>query len=233
MGGNCGITLMSYNCAYVGFPTSRCIQCFLLCVERLFLIGSHFSLRKWRRQPRFPTKLAAVASFSYKIGCGGLIFLQNWRRRRGGLSFLQNWRRRQRRQGFGNITGGYSDMVWILGIGNYREKCPLQIWKRYIATSSYRSFNFQHFFFYDIFLRNAYFTSYWSSNYKSIWQSILTHPLSASTWGQLKYLPYSFPYISILVYWYTFKNKNLWWHFIASSLSSFTLRLFIHEITSS
>ena len=42
--------------------------------------------------------MAAVASFSYKIGGGGLIFLENWRRR----------------QGFGNITGGCSDMVWIL-----------------------------------------------------------------------------------------------------------------------
>ena len=63
--------------------------------------GSNFSLRKWRRQPHFPTKLAAAASFSYKIGGDGLIFLQNWRR----------W------QGFGNITGGCSDMVWILGWG--------------------------------------------------------------------------------------------------------------------
>ena len=71
----------------------------LICVERLLHIGSHFSLRKWQqRQPHFPTKLAAVASFSYKIGGGSLIFLQNW------------WQR----QGFGNITGGCSDMVWIL-----------------------------------------------------------------------------------------------------------------------
>ena len=60
-----------------------------MCVKRLLHIGSHFSLRKWRRQPHFPIKLVAVASFSHKIG-GGLIFLQNWRRR----------------QGFGNITGG-------------------------------------------------------------------------------------------------------------------------------
>ena len=68
--------------------------------ERLLHIGNHFSLRKWRRRPHpphFPTKLAVVASFSYKIGGGGLIFLQNW----------------QRRQGFGNITGGCSDMVWL------------------------------------------------------------------------------------------------------------------------
>ena len=70
----------------------------LTCVETLLHIGSHFSLRKWRRQPHFPTKLVAVASFSYKIG-GGLVFLRNWR-------LLQE---------FGNITGGCSDMVWILG----------------------------------------------------------------------------------------------------------------------
>ena len=33
-----------------------------------------------------------------------------------------------------------------------------------IYTSPYRSFNFQQLFFYDIFLRNAYFTSYRSSS---------------------------------------------------------------------
>ena len=49
-------------------------------------------------QPLFSKKMAAAASFSYKIGSGGIIFLQNWRRR----------------QGFGNITDGCSDMVWIL-----------------------------------------------------------------------------------------------------------------------
>ena len=49
-------------------------------------------------QPLFSKKMAAAASFSYKIGGGGLIFLQNWR--------LQ--------QEFGNNTGGCSDMVWIL-----------------------------------------------------------------------------------------------------------------------
>ena len=43
-------------------------------------------------------KMAAAASFSYKIGGGRLIFQQNWR-----------WQ-----QGFGNITGGCSDMVWML-----------------------------------------------------------------------------------------------------------------------
>ena len=55
----------------------------IICVERLLHIGSSFSLRKWRRQPHFPTKLEAVASFSYKIGGGGRVFLQNWRRRQG------------------------------------------------------------------------------------------------------------------------------------------------------
>ena len=43
---------------------------FIICVERLLHIGSHFSLRKWRR-PHFPTKLVAASSFSYKIGGGG------------------------------------------------------------------------------------------------------------------------------------------------------------------
>ena len=43
----------------------------IICVERLLHIGSHFSLKKWRRRPHLPTKLAAVASFSNKIGGGG------------------------------------------------------------------------------------------------------------------------------------------------------------------
>ena len=43
----------------------------IICVERLLHIGSHFSLRKWRRRPHFPTKLVAAASFSYKIDSGG------------------------------------------------------------------------------------------------------------------------------------------------------------------
>ena len=37
-----------------------------------------------------------------------------------------------------------------------------------IYTPPYRSFDFQQLFFYDIFLRNAYFTSYRSSKYTSI-----------------------------------------------------------------
>ena len=63
--------------------------------------ASYYMCRKitshW--QPLFSKKMAAAASFSYKIG-DGLIFQQNWRRRR---------------QGYGNITGGCSDIVWILG----------------------------------------------------------------------------------------------------------------------
>ena len=77
----------------------------IIYVERLLHIGSHFSLRKWRRRPHFPTKLAAVALFSYKIGGGGLIFQQNW----------------LRQQGFDNITGGCSDMVWILAVDERRK----------------------------------------------------------------------------------------------------------------
>ena len=61
----------------------------IICVERLATSHS---------QPLFSKKMAAAASFSYKIGGGGLIFQQNWRRQ----------------QGFGNITGSCSDMVWIL-----------------------------------------------------------------------------------------------------------------------
>ena len=83
---------------------------FIICLEKLLHIGSHFSLRKWRQWPHFPNKLAAVASFFYKIGGGGLIFLQNWRRR----------------QGFGKITGGCSDMVWILG---REDQVPCQYYK--------------------------------------------------------------------------------------------------------
>ena len=63
-------------------------------------------------QPLFSKKMAAAAaSFSYKIGGGGLIFLQNWRRRPHFPTKLAaaGWR-----QGFGNITGDCSDMVWIL-----------------------------------------------------------------------------------------------------------------------
>ena len=38
----------------------------IICVERLLHIGSHFSLRKWRRWPHFPTKLEAAASVFLK-----------------------------------------------------------------------------------------------------------------------------------------------------------------------
>ena len=95
----------------------------IICVEILLHIGSHFSLGKWQRRPNFPTKLAAAASFSYKIGGGGkdlvtlLAAVLTWSGywsftlADGGLIFLQN---RRRRPVFDNITGGCSDMVWIL-----------------------------------------------------------------------------------------------------------------------
>ena len=61
-------------------------------------------------QPLFSKKMAAAASFSYKIGGSGLILLQNWR------------------QGFGNITGGCSDMVWILGYMHIYLSTSLHHW---------------------------------------------------------------------------------------------------------
>ena len=104
--------------------------------------ASYYMCRKitshW--QPLFSKKMAAAASFSYKIGGGGLIFLQNWWRwphfptklvaaasfsykiGGGGLIFLHNW---WLRQGFGNITGGCSDTVWKLEASSlcYRVIC--------------------------------------------------------------------------------------------------------------
>ena len=44
-------------------------------------------------------------------------------------------------------------------------------------TYPYRSFNFQQLFFYDTFLSYAYFTSYRSSNYMSIRQSVMSHSI--------------------------------------------------------
>ena len=77
------------------------VHCSLNIPNNSLFNASYYMCRKitshW--QPLFSKKMAAVASVSYKIGGGGLLFLQNW------------WRR----QGFCNITGGYSDMVWILG----------------------------------------------------------------------------------------------------------------------
>ena len=52
---------------------------------------------------------------------------------------------------FETLKGLY---LWYL----YREMPTMNLEKIY--TSPYRSFNFQQLFFYDIFLRNAYFTSY-------------------------------------------------------------------------
>ena len=93
----------------------------IICVERFLHIGSHFSLRKWR-----------CASFSCKIGGSGLIFLQNLKIGGGGLIFLENW---WRRQGFDNITGGCSDMVWILG-----EACSLLFSFLHVAYSYLSSY---------------------------------------------------------------------------------------------
>ena len=66
-------------------------------------------------QPLFSKKMATAASFSYKIGGGSLIFLKNWRQR----------------QEFGIITGGCSDMVWILENkeqNNHRSAFYQQFW---------------------------------------------------------------------------------------------------------
>ena len=62
-------------------------------------------------QPLFSKKMAAAASISYKSGSGGPVASFSYKIGGGGLIILQNW---QRRQGFGNITDGCSDMVWIL-----------------------------------------------------------------------------------------------------------------------
>ena len=56
--------------------------------------------------------------------------------------------------------------------GNYGIRTPVQIWKRYIPRTIqqflFNFFNFQQLFFYDIFLRNAYFMSYRSSKYTTV-----------------------------------------------------------------
>ena len=60
----------------------------------------------------FSKKMAAAASFSYKISGGGLIFLQNWRRRRPHFPT-----KLAGRQGFGNISGAVLTWsgYWSLG----------------------------------------------------------------------------------------------------------------------
>ena len=122
--------------------------------------------------------------------------------------------------------------IIITEFGNYREKCPLRIWKRYlpllIDLSISNNFSSVTFFCATRILRVIGRQSI--CLYDKPTNRIVTQPLSASTWGQLKYLRYCGSYISTLVNWYTLKNIYLCWHFIASS---FTLRLFIHEITSS
>ena len=93
LGGGAIRTMFGFTCVPSHKPnkfrlsrvlSEECMDLLAACVPTHI----HFSLRKRRRRPHFPTKLAAVASFSYKIGGGGLIFLQNWRRRRQGFSDL-------------------------------------------------------------------------------------------------------------------------------------------------
>ena len=79
--------LQTHTLCSLNIPNNSLYNAYYMCRK----ITSHW-------QPLFSKKMAAAASFSYKIGGGVLIFQQNWRRR----------------QGFGNITGSCSDMVWIL-----------------------------------------------------------------------------------------------------------------------
>ena len=78
--------------------------------------------------------MVAAASFSYKIGSGGLIFPQNWQRRPHFLTKLAA----AARIWFGNITGGCSDMVWILEHVQYHlfklpESCILCLCSQHIG----------------------------------------------------------------------------------------------------
>ena len=84
---------------------------------------------------------------------------------------------------------GFCEIPWRVPISSIRKRIcfnfnviKLGVFFRYLLkenpstnlekkyTSPYRSFNFQYLFFYDIFWRNAYITSYRSSNYTSIRQ---------------------------------------------------------------
>ena len=62
------------------------------------------------------------------------------------------------------VEGSVGTYKVILNNGNYLEKCPVGIWKRYIPLliDLLISNNFSSMTF---FLRNAYFTSYRSSKY--------------------------------------------------------------------
>ena len=72
-------------------------------------------------QPLFSEKMAVAASFSYKIGSGGFIFLQNWWRQPHFPTKLAAAASFSYKIGGGGkdfatlATGGCSDMVWILG----------------------------------------------------------------------------------------------------------------------
>ena len=94
----------------------------IICVERLLHIGSYFSLRKWRRWPHFPTKLAAVASFSYKIGGGGLIFQQN--NKIGGAPAAAP---------FSNKIGGGKDLATLLVV--FWNGLDLGLTKKYMPPT--------------------------------------------------------------------------------------------------
>ena len=126
----------------------------------------HAILSGWWR-PHFPTKLAAAASFSYKIGGGGLILLQNWRLRPHFPTQFWRW------QGFGNITFGcsdISDMVRIL------EKLFLKfvilppLFQNELFWSKFCPRYFRKFGQLYIQGQNATVTSYWIMN--DTWQII-------------------------------------------------------------
>ena len=69
------------------------------------------------------------------------------------------------------------------------EYQSMNLEKKY--TYPYRSFNFQQLFFYDIFLRNAYFSSYRSSKYSYVYMTVRSDATTLSkhlraTEGQLQ-----------------------------------------------
>ena len=96
---------------------SRTLQTHTICslniLNNFLYNASYYMCRKisshW--QPLFCKIMVAPASFSYKISGVGPVASFSYKIGGGGFIFLQNWRRQQ---GFVNITGGCSDMVWIL-----------------------------------------------------------------------------------------------------------------------
>ena len=95
--------------------------------------ASYYMCRKFTShwQPLFSKKMAAAASFSYKIGGSGLIFQQNWRRRR---------------QGFGNITGGV--LTWS---GYWQVYLILESWFKSGSFFPFKTVFFLGFFFKYVF----------------------------------------------------------------------------------